>query len=161
MNRIIRIFFLVAIAGVSFTACKSKQKMTAVPGANVPAATTPSTTTTTSSTVTSSTATRPVQQTPPQQEVTRQETFKLAAGETNNTALSKKFHVVVGAFSIHDNARNLRTKLTREGNDALTVENDKGMLRVIIASYNEYNQAKTKINEIKATYPDAWVLVQK
>lgn len=162
MNKIIRIFILVAIAGVSFTACKSKQKMTAVPGANVPAATTTAAPpATTSSTVTSST-TRPVQQTtPPQQEVTRQETFKLAAGETNNNAMSKKFHVVVGAFSIHDNARNLRTKLTREGNDALTVENDKGMLRVIIASYNEYTQAKAKINEIRATYPDAWVLVQK
>jgi len=157
MNKIIRIFILVAIAGVSFTACKSKQKMTTVPGATIPAATTP---TTTSSTVSSTT--RPVQQpTPPQQEVTRQETFKLAAGETNNTALKKKFHVVVGAFTIHDNARNLRTKLTREGNDALTVENDKGMLRVIIASYNEYSQAKAKIDEIRATYSDAWVLVQK
>lgn len=161
MNKTIRILFFVAIAGVSFTACKSKQKMTAIPGANVPATTTTSPTTS-SSTVSSTTATtKPAVSTSSQKEVTRTESFKLAVGETNNTAMTYKYHVVVGAFENHENARNLRTKLTNEGNSALTVENDKGMLRVIIASYNEYTQAKARIEQIIGIYTDAWVLVQK
>ncbi len=159
MNKTIRLLMIVAVAGLSFTACKSKQKMTAVPGASVPA----TTTTTTSSTVTPTTPppapVAPV--TPAQPEATRSESFKLATGETNASALNMKYHVVVGSFSVHDNARNLRNRLVNEGNNALTVENDRGMLRVIIASYNEYSQARTKINEIRSTYSDAWVLVQR
>jgi cell division septation protein DedD len=161
MNKTIRILFFVAIAGVSFTACKSKQKMTAIPGANVPATTTTSPTTS-SSTVSSTTApAKPATTTSSQAEVTKTESFKLAAGETNNAALTYKYHVVVGAFNEHERARNLRSKLTNEGNSALTVENEMGMLRVIIASYNEYLQAKARIEQIKGLYPDAWVLVQK
>jgi len=42
----------------------------------------------------------------------------------------------------------------------LVVENDKGMLRVIIASFDTYQEARTKIDQIRDSYPDAWVLVQ-
>lgn len=128
--------------------------MAAVPAATVPATTTAPTTTTT-------TTARPATTTPVQPEETRAETFKLATGETNAAALQRKYHVVVGSFSVHDNARNLRTRLTNQGHSALTVENDRGMLRVIIASFDEYTQAHARIREIRSTYPDAWVLVQR
>lgn len=151
MNTNIRLFFMIAIVGMTLVSCKSKQKVTEIPGANVPATTT-----------TTAPATRPVATArPAQNEQTRSESFKLASGETNTAALQFKYHVVVGAFGNHDNARNLRNKLINEGNNAIMVQNEQNMLRVIIASYNDYSEARAKINQIRATYADAWVLVQK
>lgn len=137
--------------------CKSKQKVTEIPAANAPATTAtnvPPAETTRTAVSRTTAATH-------QNEVTRSESFRLADGETNSDAMSKRYHVVVGSFGNHDNARRLRTKLSNEGNKAFTVQNDSGMLRVIIASFDEYAEAKSHIEKIKSTYPDAWVLVQK
>lgn len=152
MNKTIRVLFLVAITATTLVSCKSKQKITEIPGAAVPA-----------TTVNVPAETQPVQSVAQstQAEQTRSEAFKLASGETNVNAMNMKYHVVVGAFSNHNNARNLRAKLVNEGNNALMVENETGMLRVIIASYNEYSEARAKIDQIRSTYNDAWVLVQK
>lgn len=149
MNRTIRLL-LVTFISLSLVSCKSKQLVSEIKGANVPATTE----------VVSQPATTQVKVTE-QPEITRSESFKLAAGETNTDAMAKKYHVQVGAFSNHNNAINLRAKLVSEGNNALVVENENGMLRVIISSYNEYSEARAKIDQIKGTYPDAWVLVQK
>ncbi|GAB1415817.1 hypothetical protein MASR2M117_12230 [Paludibacter sp.] len=151
MNKTFRLLFYVLIVGVSMVSCKSKQAVT-----EIKSATTPATTTAPVPEVK-----KPVVNQPAEPEVTRSETFKMAAGETNSTGFNKKYHVQVGAFKNHDNARNLRTKLVSEGNSALIVENENGMLRVIIASFDEYQEARAKINQIKSSYPDAWVLVQK
>lgn len=152
MNKTIRVLILVAITATTLVSCKSKQKITEIPGAAVPA-----------STVSIPAETQPAQTVSQstQEEQTRSESFKLASGETNVNAMNMKYHVVVGAFSNHNNARNLRAKLVNEGNNALMVENETGMLRVIIASYNEYSEARAKIDQIRSTYNDAWVLVQK
>lgn len=149
MNRTIRLL-LVTFISLSLLSCKSKQLVSEIKGANVPA--------------TTEVASQPaptVAKVSTQPEVTRSESFRLADGETNAAAMTKKYHVQVGAFSNHDNARNLRTKLVNEGNNALVVENENGMLRVIISSFDEYNEARAKIDQIRGTYPDAWVLVQK
>jgi cell division protein FtsN len=146
---------VVLVLGLSLTSCKSKQKITEITGANKPATTTTVTVTPKTTTPASTTATTPVA------EVTRSESFKLANGETNTSALSYKYHVVVGSFSVKENAFNLKSRLVSEGNNALTVENENGMLRVIIASFNDYAVAHQKIDQIRGSYPDAWVLVQK
>lgn len=151
MNKILHLCFFVTIMGMTMMSCKSKQIVTEIKSANEPA--------TTVETVKQTP--KPVTQVSTQPEVTRSESFKLAVGETNGAALNKKYHVQVGAFSNHDNARNLRAKLVAEGNNALVVENENGMLRVIIASFEEYQDARAKIDQIRGTYPDAWVLVQK
>jgi len=150
MNKTIRLLLVTLISLSSFS-CKSKQLVSEIKGANVPA---------TTEVVSQPVAPKPVVVST-QPEVTRSESFKLAEGETNTTAMGKKYHVQVGAFSNHDNARNLRAKLVSEGNNALVVENESGMLRVIISSFDEYSEARAKIDQIKGTYPDAWVLVQK
>ncbi len=149
-----RLLLYAAIFSVALVSCKSKQKVTEIPAATQPA----SSTVTTTPPVTAPTA---AVNRSTQNEVTRSESFRLAEGETNNAALSKKYHVVVGAFGNHENARRLRDTLVGQGNNALTVQNDSGMLRVIIASFDEYTQAKSRIEQIKSLYPDAWVLVQK
>lgn len=154
MNRILRLFFFASLIGTTMLSCKSKQLVTEIKSANTPAVTV--------APAPVPEAPKPTEQVAPAQpEVTRSESFKLAAGETNNAAMSKKYHVQVGAFSNHSNARNLRAKLVAEGNSAVVVENEKGMLRVIIASFNEYREARAKIDQIRDVFPDAWVLVQR
>lgn len=156
MNKTIKILLAIAIVGSTFTACKTKQKVTKIPGANVEAKAPEATTPATQSTPTQ--ASTPEYSGP---EVTRNEKFSLAEGETNADALRYKYHVVVGSFKNKDNARGLVSTLRGEGNNALMVVNEQGMFRVLIASFDNYAQARSRINQINSRFPDAWVLVQK
>ncbi len=152
MNKTIRLILALAIVAMASTACKSKQKVAEITGANIPA-----TTTTVSTPV--STPTLVEQVTIAEPEVTRNESFTLSEGDA--TALKFRYHVVVGSFKSQTNAKGLQSTLVSEGNKAIVVINEQGMYRVLIASYNEYSQARTRINEIKDRFVDAWVLVQK
>ena len=154
MNKTIRFFLALAIVAMTGTACKSKQKVAEIKGADIPA-----TTTTTTPTVTT-----PVVNTTPEvvsseAEVTRNETFSLSDGDA--AALKFKYHVVVGSFKSQTNAKGLQSTLLSEGNQAIIVINEQGWYRVLIASFNEYSQARSKINQLKTRFADAWVLVQK
>ena len=152
MKKILGMFLMAAIVLAGSTSCKSKQKVTEISGANVEAtAKTNTAAATASTTATAATET----------EKTRNEKFSLAEGETNTAAFNSKYHVVVGSFSIQQNAKNLQRALNSEGNNALVVVNEQGMFRVLIASFNEYTQARERINQINNRFPDAWVLVQK
>lgn len=152
MKKILGMFLMAAIVLAGSTSCKSKQKVTEISGANVEAtAKTNTAATTASTTATAATET----------EKTRNEKFSMAEGETNTAAFNSKYHVVVGSFSIQQNAKNLQRTLNSEGNNALVVVNEQGMFRVLIASFNEYTQARERINQINTRFPDAWVLVQK
>ena len=152
MKKILGMFLMAAIVLAGSTSCKSKQKVTEISGANVEAtAKTNTAAATASTTATAATET----------EKTRNEKFSMAEGETNTAAFNSKYHVVVGSFSIQQNAKNLQRSLNSEGNNALVVVNVQGMFRVLIASFNEYTQARERINQINTRFPDAWVLVQK
>lgn len=157
MNTRFRLFLLVGVVMFALVSCKSKQKVTEIPAATEPARTATNVPPVTSQRTAVSRTTASTHQ----HEVTRTESFRLAEGETNNDALSRKYHVVVGAFGNHENARRLRNTLSGQGHNAVTVQNDSGMLRVIIASFDEYSQAKARIEQVRGTYSDAWVLVQK
>lgn len=150
-------FFIIAL--VAMSSCKSKQLVTEISSAHEPAQDAVQSDAYESQTVT------PIVEFPEavarvEEENTRSEAFRLAAGETNAAAMSKKYHVQVGAFRNHNNAKALRDKLAAEGNSPMMVENNQGMLRVIIASFDEYKDARAKINQINRTFPDAWILVQ-
>ena len=152
MKKILGMFLMAAIVLAGSTSCKSKQKVTEISGANVEAtAKTNTAATTASTTATAATET----------EKTRNEKFSMAEVETNTAAINSKYHVVVGSFSIQQNAKNLQRTLNSEGNNALVVVNEQGMFRVLIASFNECTQARERINQINTRFPDAWVLVQK
>ncbi len=152
MKKTIRLIIALGIVMMGASACKTKQKVAEIPGANVPAST--------NKTVEKPASVVP-QNTVSENEVTRNENFSLADGETNSDALKYKYHVVVGSFGKQSNAKGLQSTLNSEGNRAVVVVNEKGMFRVLISSYNDYNQAHVKIKEIANRFPDAWVLVQK
>ena len=152
MNKTIRLFLALAVVAVASTACKSKQKVAEINGANITVGSTNGSTTT----VTPAQVTEPVVS---ENEVTRNESFTLSEGDAS--AFNSKYHVVVGSFKGQTNAKGLQSTLNSEGNKALVVINEQGMYRVIIASYNEYSQAKSRIAQIQERFADAWVLVQK
>ncbi|MDP4239937.1 MAG: SPOR domain-containing protein [Bacteroidota bacterium] len=152
MNKTIRLALALAVVMLATSACKTKQKIAEIPaGANIEAK-----------------APKTEVRTPvipnekeevKEAEVTRNENFSLVDGDKD--ALKYKYYVVVGSFSKQTNAKGLQTTLIGEGNKAIIVVNEKGMFRVLINSFNDYNLAHARIREIANRFPDAWVLVQK
>lgn len=159
MNKTIRLVIALAVVMVATSACKTKQKVTEVPAGATTQAVAPKTTQATeTATATKATTNTAVSS---EREVTRNENFSLADGETNVEALKSKYHVVVGSFSKIENAKGLQSTLKSEGNNPVIVVNEKGMYRLLISSFNDYNQAHARIKEIAGRFPDAWVLVKK
>lgn len=164
MKKTIRLIIALAIVMGATSACKSKQKIAEVPaGANVKAKASTSTATAnqveSDQTAKFDESTANASSANEKAVTTRNEKFDLVEGES--ASMKYKFHVVVGSFSKQENARGLQSTLKSEGNKALVVINEKGMYRVLISSFNDYNQAHARIKQISNRFPDAWVLVQK
>jgi cell division protein FtsN len=157
MNKTIRLIVALAVIMMASSACKSKQKIAEIPaGANIEAKASVPKTVETTQPVKENVVKEVVSNEP---EVTRNENFSLVDGES--ASMNYKYHVVVGSFSKQENAKGLKTTLKAEGNNALIVVNEKGMYRVLIASFNDYKEAHARINQISTRFPDAWVLVKK
>ena len=76
-----------------------------------------------------------------------------------NGGTLKAFNVVCGAFSNVDNANNLRNTLVAKGYSAQVAQNpETGMYRVIAASFDDRASAVTSRDQLRGTYPDAWLL---
>lgn len=154
MKKITQLFVLFIFVGLGLYGCKSKQQVTTIPGAHAQAGnTTPQAVQTVSPVEQSTVAEQP--------EEVRDEKFQLDPDEGKTDAINQKYHVVVGSFKNRDNAKGLQTTLNKEGNSAIIVVNEQGMYRVLIASYQTYQEARNKRDQINSRFPDAWVLTQK
>ena len=146
MKKTLPIIVIFVVAILFAPSCKSKQQITDISGGQTQA---------------TAMTTQPAVADKPTLEITRNESFTLAAGEANTDVLSYKYHVVVGSFKSQSNAKGLQSSLNAEGNKAVVVVNETGMFRVLLASYNEYSQARARITQVSNRFPDSWVLVQK
>ena len=71
----------------------------------------------------------------------------------------KNFSVVVGSFSLRANADGLQQRLKEAGYDAQVVKNtDRNMFRVVATTFEDKASAVQSRNELRAKYPDAWLL---
>ena len=71
----------------------------------------------------------------------------------------KNFSVIVGSFSMQANAEGLQSTLKSQGYDALVAYNPSNqMYRVVAATYDTKADAVNSRNELRAQYPDAWLL---
>ena len=71
----------------------------------------------------------------------------------------KNFSVVVGSFSLRANADGLQQRLKEAGYDAQVVKNtDRNMFRVVASTFADKASAAHSRNELRAKYPDAWLL---
>ena len=84
----------------------------------------------------------------------RQESVSLVSGSG-----LKAFSVVVGSFGVRDNAEGLMQRLKDAGYDAQVVKNDdKNMYRVVASTFADKASAAASRDQIRASYPDAWLL---
>ena len=84
----------------------------------------------------------------------RQESVSLVSGSG-----LKSFSVVVGSFGVRANAEGLMQRLRDAGYDAQVVKNDeKNMYRVIASTFADKASAAASRDQIRASYPDAWLL---
>ena len=76
-----------------------------------------------------------------------------------NGAGLKDFSVVVGSFSVIANAEGLQQRLKNAGYNAQVVKNeDRNMYRVVAATFATKGEAVQSRDDLRATYPDAWLL---
>ena len=71
----------------------------------------------------------------------------------------KAFSVVVGSFGLVSNAEGLQQRLRDAGYDAQIVKNEaNNMFRVVAATFSDKLGAVNSRDQLRATYPDAWLL---
>ena len=84
----------------------------------------------------------------------RQESVQVIRGNGLNA-----FSVVVGSFGLLSNAESLYQRLRDAGYNAQVVKNEeKNMYRVVASSFADKPSAVTSRDQLRNTYPDAWLL---
>ena len=80
-------------------------------------------------------------------------------GSSHTTSsYSGKFEIVLGCFSILDNAKRMVSKLSSQKiNAAVTGKNNKGMFVVSNGNYSTKEEAISKLLEVKDNFPHAWI----
>ncbi|MDR1724424.1 MAG: SPOR domain-containing protein [Tannerella sp.] len=96
-------------------------------------------------------------------ESVKSEKVKLANGEDESGL--KRYSVVIGSFKNKTNAYSLKERMIAEGYRPVVAENDYGMLRVIVSSFDSKADAARSRDNIKSKYApnfqDAWLLERK
>ena len=96
-------------------------------------------------------------------ESVRQERVKPLSGE--DAAGLKRFSVVIGAFGVKTNAYSLKERMVNEGYNPVIAENDEGLLRVIVTSFDTREDAARSRDNFKRKYApnfqDAWLLERR
>jgi len=89
-----------------------------------------------------------------------QERITPISGE--NAAGIRQYSVVVGSFQNRTNAYSLKERMQNEGYSPILAENDQGMLRVILTSFDNRADAVRSRDGIRSRYypnfQDAWIL---
>ena len=74
----------------------------------------------------------------------------------------KQFSVVIGSFGTKTNAESLKERMARQGYNSFLAQNEKGMYRVIIATFSDRSSAAAERESFKnkfyPDYQDAWIL---
>ncbi len=158
-----RIFYLVVVLGIAFSACKSKKELAQSPYTTDPATqpkvfTVPASDPPPPQRVREEppvTASEPVSMRKEQVSFTRQE--DKAQNEANN------FFVILGSFSQLDNAKNYRETLLNRGFTPIILHSETGYYRVCVNSYQSEMEARKRVAQIRQTYSeysDVWLLIK-
>ena len=158
-----KILLFVVVLGLAFTACKSKKEL-----AQSPYTTDPSTQPKVFTVPASDTQTQPQTQTqpspPPSEPVAiRKEQVSFTTQEDKAQNETNNFFVILGSFSQLDNAKNYRETLLNKGFTPIVLHSETGYYRVCVNSYQNEGDARTRVAQIRQTYPeysDVWLLIK-
>ncbi len=82
-------------------------------------------------------------------------------GQKDNFA---NYYVIIGSFRVLDNVHKYRKKLAKEGFESTILRNETGLYRVSVGAFNNENNARNRVNNIRKNYPqyyDSWLLIRK
>ncbi len=77
---------------------------------------------------------------------------KVEAVNPTDAAGLRRYNVVIASLSVKLNAESLKARMENEGHNVILAQNEQGMYRVIVASYDDRDQAARKRDEIHRTY---------
>lgn len=76
----------------------------------------------------------------------------------SNVRSNSKFEIVLGCFTVIENANKMVKKLSKQNVKAfLSGQNNKGMYVVSNGSFDSKDEAVEKLTEIKDSFPNAWI----
>ena len=93
----------------------------------------------------------------------KEERFTAVQGEKADFGTNKYF-VILGSFSVLENAKRLKETLTSEGFHPVILINENGMYRVCGDNYAAESAARARIAEVRGALPkysDIWLLIKK
>ena len=157
-----RIFIFAILVGLAFTACKSKKEM-----AQSPYTTDPATQPKVFTVPTASTQETVKKEEPKIAEkepvATRKEQISFTSQVDKDQNEVNTFFVIIGSFSQLDNAKNYRETLLNQGFTPIILHSETGYYRVCVNSYQAESDARTRIAQIRQSYPqysDVWLLIK-
>jgi cell division protein FtsN len=160
-----RIIFVLVVGSLAFSACKSKKELAQSPYTVDPAAqpkvfTVPA----------QETQPKPQQVvkeepvvTPSEPVAMRKEQVSFTRQEDKDQNETNNFFVILGSFSQLDNAKNYRETLLNKGFTPIILHSETGYYRVCVNSYQNEGDARTRVAQIRQTYPehsDVWLLIK-
>jgi len=93
----------------------------------------------------------------------KEERVTAVQGENTDYGTNKYF-IILGSFSVLENAKRLKETLVAEGFHPLILINENAMYRVCGDNYAEEAAARTRIADVRAKLPkysDIWLLIKK
>jgi len=87
---------------------------------------------------------------PPVEVSVRQE--RVEAVRPADAAELRRYSVVVAAMSVRLNAESLQRRLQNEGHQVILAQNEQGMFRVIVGSFDTRHQAEAQRQQLHRTY---------
>ncbi len=158
-----RILLFVVVISLAFAGCKSKKEIAQSPYTTDPTAqpkvfTVPASETPAPAKVKEE---APVVSNEPVAMRKEQVSFTNPADKDQNEA--NNFFVILGSFGQLDNAKNYRETLLNKGFTPIILHSETGYYRVCVNSYQVESEARTRVTQIRQTYPeysDAWLLIK-
>jgi cell division protein FtsN len=165
MKMMNRILFVVIAISVAFTACKSKKELAQSPYTVDPATQPKVFTVPAADTQAQPQETVKAEPAAPVDEhvAMRKEQVSFTRQEDKTLNEANNFFVILGSFSEINNAKNFRETLLNKGFTPIILHSETGYYRVCVNSYQNETDARTRVAQIRRTYPeysDVWLLIK-
>jgi len=81
--------------------------------------------------------------------------------ENSNSSFNGKYQIVLGCFSIKENASRLVKTLSSQGiNAAVTGVNNKGLNIVSVGGFKDIDSARALLQQVRQKQPTAWLMIR-
>lgn len=86
------------------------------------------------------------------------EKFNVIVGQKTNIST---YNIVAKSFINQTNAKSYQSRLVDDGYPAVLVQNENLIFRIVVASFQSKEEADKKLDFLKKTFPEAWILTRK